>query len=346
MLTLAIETSCDETAVAILRDGAVLADLIASQDELHAPFGGIVPELASRRQMELLPTMVAEAVTQAGVTMSAVDGIAVTRAPGLIGSLLVGLSFAKALAFAHDKPFVGVNHLEGHLHAVRVDQPDMTYPYLALVVSGGHTSLYLVKDFGVYRLLGATRDDAAGEAFDKVAQLLGLGFPGGPKVSQLAAQGNPRAVRFAPPKIDPGSAFQVGDYDFSFSGLKTAVARHVQTGSTGNNQRLATGDWRPEDLAASFESAVVDQLCRRLHQVARVFQCPRLVVSGGVAANRLLRQRLGELAQNEGYTVAIPPLRYCTDNAVMIGIVGAEYLRRGVHHGLDCNAAAVEELGR
>lgn len=345
MLLLAIETSCDETAVAILRDGNVCADLIASQDDLHAPFGGIVPELASRRQMEMLPPMLRAACDQAGIAVADVDGIAVTRAPGLIGSLLVGVSFAKALAFAHDKPLIGVNHLEGHLHAVRVEHPEIAYPYLGLVVSGGHTSLYLVRDFGQYTLLGATRDDAAGEAFDKVAKLLGLGFPGGPQVSKLAEQGNPKAVRFTKPKIDPGSAFEVGAYDFSFSGIKAAVARYVQQLEGSSNRRPATGDWRPADLAASFQHAVVEALCARLIQAAQAFQCPRLVVSGGVAANTALRARLQVLAAEHGYHVYIPKLRYCTDNAVMIGIVGQEYLARGVRHGMDLNAAAVEELG-
>ncbi|MBI2346624.1 MAG: tRNA (adenosine(37)-N6)-threonylcarbamoyltransferase complex transferase subunit TsaD [Deltaproteobacteria bacterium] len=340
MRILAIETSCDETAVALLDDGKVLADLIATQGELHSPYGGIVPELASRRQMELLPSMVADALAQCGWSMADIEGIAVTRAPGLIGALLVGLSFAKALAFANGTPLVGVNHLEGHLHAVRVEHPEFAYPYLGLVVSGGHTSLYHVRAFGDYRLLGATRDDAAGEAFDKVAKLLGLGYPGGPLIDRLATQGEPTAFRFGPPKLDPDAVFQVGEYDFSFSGVKTAVARIVQ----GWNKNANTS--RHSDLAASFQAAVVDQLCRRLHQAARAYNCSRLVVSGGVAANQGLRQRLGDLAQKEGYQIAMPPIRYCTDNAVMIGIVGAEYLARGVRHGPELNAAAVEELGR
>ncbi|MBI4366751.1 MAG: tRNA (adenosine(37)-N6)-threonylcarbamoyltransferase complex transferase subunit TsaD [Deltaproteobacteria bacterium] len=265
MRCLAIETSCDETAVAILHDGEICADLIASQHETHAAYGGIVPELAARRQMEMLPPMVAEALSRAHCALADIDGIAVTRAPGLLGSLLVGLSFAKALAFAADKPLIGVNHLEGHLHAVRVTAPAIAYPYLALVVSGGHTSIYQVHDFGRYELLGATRDDAAGEAFDKVARLLGLGYPGGPLIDNLSAQGNPRAVRFARPKVDPGSHFEIGPYDMSFSGFKTAVARWV----AAQGGAAALTDAARADCAASFQHAAVETLVHRLGEAAR-----------------------------------------------------------------------------
>lgn len=340
MRILGIESSCDETAVAILDDRHVLVDLIASQDDLHNAYGGVVPELASRRHLEKLPAMVEDARTCAGLAWRDFDGIAVTRAPGLIGALLVGLAFAKGVAFAHDLPLIGVNHLEGHLLVAQLEYPDLTYPFLGLVVSGGHTSLYLAEALGQYRLLGATRDDAAGEAFDKCAKLMGLGYPGGPAVDRLAAQGNPRAVRFASPLMrTKGSRFEVGAYDFSFSGLKSSVRQHLERmHRTGEAVDMA-------DLAASFQYRVIEELLARLIAASRACDCPRIVVAGGVAANRGLRARLQNVAAAEGWRVYIPQFRYCTDNAVMIAWAGAQRLARGERHGLDCNAVAVEELG-
>lgn len=335
MRILAIETSCDETAVAIVRGRGILADQIASQDEIHRDFGGIVPELASRRHIEVLPRLIDAALTQAGVGWPAIDGLAVTRAPGLIGCLLVGLSYAKGLAYALGKPFIGVNHLEGHLLAPQLFSTELTFPLLGLVISGGHTSLYHARALGDYLLLGATRDDAAGEAYDKVAKLLGLGFPGGPHLDRLAATGNPRAVAFASPKMKTrGSSFEIGAYDFSFSGLKSAVAQQLQK----------TPPPSAADIAASFQRRVIEEIARRLSDAVKATGCRRVVVSGGVAANRGLRARLAEVAAREGWQLFIPPLRTCTDNAVMIAWAGAQYLQRGDRSSLDLNAAAVEEL--
>ncbi len=337
MRVLGIETSCDETAVTILDNRSVLADLIASQDDLHNVFGGVVPELASRRHLERLPAMVEEARQRAGIEWRDLDAIAVTRSPGLIGALLVGLAFAKGLAFAHDLPLIGVNHLEGHLLVAGFEYPELAYPFIGLVVSGGHTSLYLAEALGHYRLLGATRDDAAGEAFDKAAKLMGLPYPGGPAVDRLAAQGNAQAVKFPRPHLrTKGSRFEIGAYDFSFSGLKTSVAQYLA--SAGEKVAL-------EDLAASFQYRVIEELVQRLVDASQAYQCPRIVVAGGVAANRGLRARLAQLAIEQHWQLFVPQLRYCTDNAVMIAWAGAQHLARGERHGLDLNAIAVEELG-
>lgn len=335
-LVLGIETSCDETAVAVVGDREILVDLIASQDALHAPYGGIVPELASRRHIEVLPRLLGEAAQRLGPRWQQLEGIAVTHAPGLIGCLLVGLSTAKGLAFARQIPWIGVNHLEAHVQVARLDYPALAYPFLALVISGGHTSLYLAKNLGDYELLGATRDDAAGEAYDKVAKLLQLGFPGGPRLDQLAAQGNPHAVRFPTPQLKTrGSPFEIGRYDFSFSGLKTAVTQCVQQTSPPS----------VADIAASFQHRVIAEITTRLRAAARHTGCPRVVVAGGVAANRGLRSALATLAQTEGVEICIPPPRHCTDNAVMIAWTGAEYLRAGLRSAFDLNAQAVAELG-
>lgn len=333
MLILGIETSCDETAVAILRGREILADLIASQDEIHAPFGGIVPELASRRHIEVLASMAEQARQKAGIEWHDLDGIAVTRAPGLIGCLLVGLAFAKGLAFSHDLPLIGVNHLEGHLLVAQLESVQINYPFIGLVVSGGHTSLYLAKGLGEYQLLGATRDDAAGEAFDKAAKLLDLGYPGGPQIDRLATEGDPRQVRFPRPKMRTrGSPFEIGAYDFSFSGLKTAMRmRAEETHSKA-------------DLAAGFQRRVIEELVLRVIAAARETDCRQVVVAGGVAANRGLRTRLDEVAIEHDLSICIPPFRHCTDNAVMIAWTGMQRLGRGERHEMDLNAVAVEEL--
>ncbi|MBI4238904.1 MAG: tRNA (adenosine(37)-N6)-threonylcarbamoyltransferase complex transferase subunit TsaD [Deltaproteobacteria bacterium] len=336
MMVLGIETSCDETAVAVLRDRTILADCIASQDDIHTRFGGIVPELASRRHIEVLPQLAESARTTAGIEWRNLDAIAVTRAPGLIGCLLVGLSFAKALAFALDKPLIGVNHLEGHLLAAQLFAPELVFPFVGLVVSGGHTSLYHARALGQYELLGATRDDAAGEAYDKVAKLLGLGFPGGPQIDRLAATGNAKAARFARPNLKVrGSPFEIAVHDFSFSGLKTAVAQLLQRSSPP----------AVADIAAGFQHRVVEELVRRLVAAAETTGCRQIVVSGGVAANRALRARLETVVHEHQLQVFIPPVRFCTDNAVMIAWAGMQHLQRGERSGLDLNAAATEELG-
>ncbi|MBI2344061.1 MAG: tRNA (adenosine(37)-N6)-threonylcarbamoyltransferase complex transferase subunit TsaD [Deltaproteobacteria bacterium] len=340
MLLLGIETSCDETAVAVLENRQVRADLIASQDDLHAAFGGIVPELASRRHLEVLPTMVTEAMSGAQVTWTDLDGIAVTVAPGLIGALLVGLAYAKGIAFAHNRPLIGVNHLEGHLLVAMLEHPDLTPPFIGLVVSGGHTSLYFVEQVGQYRLLGATRDDAAGEAFDKGAKLLQLGYPGGPLIDRLAATGDRTRLRFPRPKLRrKGSPFEVGAYDLSFSGLKTALAQQLARPQSG------LSSIRVEDYAAAFQYRIIEELVDRLAVAAHDLQCDRIVVAGGVAANRGLRARLDTLARKEGLRCFIPRMRYCTDNAVMIAWAGMQRAWRGEKDDLALNATAVAELG-
>lgn len=336
MLVLGIETSCDETAVAILDDRRIVADYIASQDQLHAPFGGIVPELAARRHMEILAPMAESARAAAGIAWQDLDGIAVTYGPGLIGSLLVGLSFAKGLALAHLRPLIGVNHLEGHLLVAQLQAAALQPPFLGLVVSGGHTSLYLVRGIGDYALLGATRDDAAGEAYDKAAKMLGLPYPGGPQVDRLAATGDASRARFSRPNMKQrGSPFEIGAYDFSFSGLKTALRARLES---DDPPALA-------DLAAGFQHRVIEEITVRLLAASRATGCRDIVVSGGVAANRGLRARLAELAGAHQLTVHIPPFRHCTDNAVMIAWAGLQRLQRGERHDLSLNAVAVEELG-
>ncbi len=334
-LTLGIETSCDETAAAVLEDGRrIRSSVIASQDTLHAPYGGIVPELASRRHVEAIWPVVQEALTRAGVTLAEIDGIAATAGPGLIGSLLVGLCFGKALAFARDIPLVGVNHLEGHLYAATLDHEGLSFPFTGLVASGGHTNLYLATAPGVYHLLGRTRDDAVGEAFDKVAKLLSLGYPGGPLIEEWARKGDPNAVRFPRPVPPRGS------YDFSFSGLKTAVVNYVKgAGGTTLDPGLIA------DICAGFQEAVVDVLVRVSLAAAKASASRRLVLVGGVACNGRLRSKLTERAAEEGVQVYYPKPSLCTDNAAMIAAAGYPRLLRGERALLSLNADANLALG-
>lgn len=346
MVILGIESSCDETAVALLETpNKLLSNFVASQNELHERFGGVVPELASRRHMEMIVPLLDSALNESGNKLKDLDGIAVTKAPGLIGALLVGLSFAKALSFVLKKPLVGVNHLEGHLNAAHLEHEDVPYPHIGLVVSGGHTSLYHVKDFGKYKLLGATRDDAAGEAFDKVAKLLGLGYPGGPIIDRIARDGNPKAFRFTRPKMNSGSSFEVGEFDFSFSGIKTAVMMEVKS-SGGAPSPPARGDGGfVADMAASFQATVVDILCRQLIKACHAKKCATVVVSGGVAANSALRSRLHEVGEENKIKMFIPSLKFCTDNAAMIAYVGGRYLEAGKCDGMELAAVANQEIG-
>jgi len=352
-LTLGIETSCDETAAAILEDSRrIRSSVIASQDTLHAPYGGIVPELASRRHVEAIWPVVQEALTRAGVTLAEIDGIAATAGPGLIGSLLVGLCFGKALAFARDIPLVGVNHLEGHLYAATLDHEELSFPFTGLVASGGHTNLYLATAPGVYRLLGRTRDDAAGEAFDKVAKLLSLGYPGGPLIEEWARKGDPNAVRF------PRSVPPRGSYDFSFSGLKTAVVNYVK-GAEHKVQGSGSSSLYPipytlypvldpalvADICAGFQEAVVDVLVRVSLAAAKASTSRRLVLVGGVACNGRLRSKLTERAAEEGVQVYYPKPSLCTDNAAMIAAAGYPRLLRGERALLSLNADANLALG-
>ncbi len=329
MNVLGIETSCDETAAAVVEGGrCALSDVVATQVDLHRRWGGVVPELASRNHVMQVMPVVDEALARAGVEPAGLGGIAVTSGPGLIGALLVGVQVAKALAVAWEKPLVGVNHLEGHLVASFLGETPPTFPFLGLVVSGGHTSLYAAEGFGRYRLLGATRDDAAGEAFDKGAKLLGLPYPGGIAIDELARTGDRAAVRF-PKAIVRGS-----ELDFSFSGLKTALLHHVRKHGAGQGQGLA-------DLCASYQEAIVGALVQKLFRAARRLQFQRIVLAGGVAANSRLRAAVVERAgEYEGLEVFLPPPKLCTDNAAMIAVAGTEALLRGERDGPELNADA------
>lgn len=319
---LAIETSCDETAVAIVNNRQVLSSIVASQIAVHQPYGGIVPEVASRQHVEIINPAIAQALQAANLTWSDIDGIAATCAPGLVGALLVGLMSAKTLAMLHDKPFIGVHHLEGHIYASYLSEPDLEPPFLCLLVSGGHTSLIYVKACGMYETLGQTRDDAAGEAFDKVARLLNLEYPGGPVIDRLAKQGNPKAFVLPEGQVSlPEGGFH--RYDSSFSGLKTAVLRLIQ-------KLQQSGEPLPlEDLAASFQATVAKALTKRAIACALDFGLDTIAVGGGVAANSGLREHLHAAAQAHHLRVLFPPLKFCTDNAAMIACAAADHLNRG-----------------
>ncbi len=337
MRILAIESSCDDTAAAVLADGAVHSSVVASQDAVHARFGGVVPELASRSHLRaVLPTIDA-ALTQAGTTLSHIDAIAATAGPGLVGSLLVGLATAKGLAAARRLPFLAVNHLEGHLLSARLAE-EVPFPFLGLLVSGGHTSLYYAEDFGRYRCLGATRDDAAGEAYDKIARVLGLGFPGGRVLDTLAQTGDPTAIRFPRARLKPprGAAPRPA-YEFSFSGLKTAAAQFVRNTPVSTPAALA-------DFAASFQEAVVDMLVDTTFAAAHHMRCRHLVIAGGVAANSRLRSRAVSAGAASGVQLHIPPLRFCTDNAAMIALAAEHRIQCGESDPLSVNAEADLEL--
>jgi N6-L-threonylcarbamoyladenine synthase len=319
---LAIETSCDETAVAIVNNRQVCSNIIASQIPLHQQFGGVVPELASRQHLETINTAIASALEQAELDWENIDGIAATCAPGLVGALLVGLTTAKTLAIVHNKPFLGVHHLEGHIYATYLSEPSLEPPFLSLLVSGGHTSLIYVNDCGNYQTLGQTRDDAAGEAFDKVARLLNLGYPGGPVIDKLAKEGNAQAFSLPEGKVSlPEGGFH--PYDASFSGLKTAVLRLVQ-------QFEKEGELMPvADVAASFQETVARALTKRTIACALDHGLSTIAVGGGVGANSGLRKHLQEAAAAHNLRVIFPPLKFCTDNAAMIGCAAADHLNRG-----------------
>jgi len=321
MLILAIETSCDETACAVLENGSkVLSNVVASQNEFHKKFGGIVPEVASRKHIEAINPVIAEALEKAGKKFKDLDAVAVTYGPGLVGSLLVGLCAAKALAWSLKKPLIGVNHLEGHIYSNFLAVKPR-FPFICLIVSGGHTLLVLMKDHGKYETLGRTRDDAVGEAYDKVARFLNLGYPGGPIIDQLAKKGDPHAVTFKKPMIEESFG-----YDFSFSGIKTAVTR--------------LSGVKIEDLAASFQQTIVDTLIEKLIRAAYDKEIGRVALAGGVSANSALRQQLKERGEKEGLEVMIPPLEYSTDNAAMIAIAAYYRFKKKQFSALDLKPVA------
>lgn len=331
---LAIESSCDETAAAVVKNGReVLSNVISSQIELHKLFGGVVPEIASRKHIEKINQVIDEALEEAGVTLEEVDAIAVTYGPGLVGALLVGVAQAKALAFAAQKPLVGVHHIEGHISANYIEHKDLEPPFLCLVASGGHSHLVLVKDYGSYEIIGRTRDDAAGEAFDKVARAIGLGYPGGPKIDKLAKEGNPYAIEFPRAKIADAPD------DFSFSGLKSAVLNYL------NQCEMKKIEVNKADVAASFQEAVIDVLTTHSVEVAKRYGIQKLAIAGGVASNSSLRGRMEELCQKNGIEFYYPSPIFCTDNAAMIGAAGYYDYMRGIRDGWDLNAVPNLRIG-
>ena len=340
MRILAIESSCDETAAAVIEDGRhILSNVVSTQIEIHAQWGGVVPELASRRHLESIGPVVDEALKTANTDVDGVDAIAVTYGPGLVGSLLVGLEYAKALAWAHRKPLIPVHHIAGHIHAPFLTFDDIPLPTIALVVSGGHTSLFLMKELGVYTLLSRTRDDAAGEAYDKVAKLLGLGYPGGPIVDKLAATGRDDAVFFKMAKMSDGKP------DFSFSGLKTAVLQHVKKNAIPPCVSLDAVPNDVRDLLASFQKAVVTALLHRLKEAVELHRPASVILTGGVAANSRLRKDARTLMAGMSVPLFVPPLNLTTDNAAMIGAAGAVALGRGIRAGSNLEASPFATIG-
>ncbi len=318
MIVLGIETSCDETAAAVVVDGRECrSSVVSSQTEVHHPFGGVVPELASRKHMEAIVPVVEQALQSADTTLKGIDAVAVTQGPGLVGALLVGFSFAKACAYALKKPWVGVNHLEGHINAVHLHQNAPPFPFVALLASGGHTAIYRVTAHTEMTLLGQTRDDAAGEAYDKVAKMLGLGYPGGRIIDRLAESGDPQKVKFPRAYVDKKN------FDFSFSGVKTAVSRYIQTHAETYRNHIP-------DIVAGFQEAVVDVLCYKIVHAAQETGCRHLALVGGVAANRRLRTRVTRAAQRNGLETHMPSMNLCGDNAAMIAAAGYHYLKKGV----------------
>ncbi len=334
VLILAIESSCDETAAAVVRNGReVLSNIIYSQIELHKLYGGVVPEIASRKHIEKINQVIEEALKEAEVTLDDLDAVAVTYGPGLVGPLLVGVSEAKAISYAKQLPLVGVHHIEGHISANYIENKDLEPPFLCLVVSGGHTHLVRVNDYGKYEILGRTRDDAAGEAFDKVARAIGLGYPGGPKIDALAKEGNPDAIPFPKAKIADAP------YDFSFSGLKSAVLNYL------NSCKMKGEDINRADVAASFQKAVVSVLIDHAMSAVKNTGMKKLALAGGVASNSALRAAAEKACEQNGVQLYRPSPILCTDNAAMIGAAGYYDYINGVRHGLDLNAVPNLNLG-
>ena len=333
-LILAIESSCDETAASVVKNGrCVLSNIISSQIAIHTLYGGVVPEIASRKHIEKINQVVEAALKEADVTLDDIDAIGVTYGPGLVGALLVGVAEAKAIAYAKKKPLVGVHHIEGHVSANYIEHPDLEPPFLCEIISGGHTHLVIVKDYGSFEILGRTRDDAAGEAFDKVARAIGLGYPGGPKIDKLAKEGNPHAIDF------PRAHMEDAPYDFSFSGVKSAVLNHL-------NKCRMTGEPIVEaDIAASFQQAVVDVLVDNAIRAAKVDHMARLAIAGGVASTGALRAAMEAACKKEGIRFSRPPPIFCTDKAAMIGVAAYYEYQKGTRHGWDLNAVPNLKLG-
>ncbi len=331
---LAIESSCDETAAAVVENGRrVLSNVIFSQIELHKLYGGVVPEIASRKHIEKISQVIEAALDESGMTLQQMDAVAVTYGPGLVGPLLVGVSMAKALCFATGLPLIGVHHIEGHISANYIENQQLEPPFLTLVVSGGHTHLVIVRDYGVYEVIGQTRDDAAGEAFDKVARAIGLGYPGGPKIDRLSAEGNPLAIRFPRAKVEDSP------YDFSFSGLKSAVLNYL------NGCEMKGEAVNRADVAASFQKAVIDVLVEHTMEAADALGLPRLAIAGGVAANSSLRMAFVRACEEKKIAFYHPSPSLCTDNAAMIGAAAYYEYRSGRRSGLDLNAVPNLKLG-
>jgi N6-L-threonylcarbamoyladenine synthase len=331
---LAIETSCDETAAAVIRNGReVRSNIISSQIELHKLYGGVVPEIASRKHIEKINQVIGEALTTANITLEDIDGIGVTYGPGLVGALLVGVAQAKAISFAANKPLVGVHHIEGHISANYIENNGLEPPFLCLIVSGGHTHLVMVKAYGEYETIGRTRDDAAGEAFDKVARAIGLGYPGGPKIDKLSKEGNSKAISF------PRGHIVGAPYDFSFSGLKSAVLNYI------NSMEMKNEEICKADVAASFQEAVVDVLVTRTLIAAKDFGMKHVAIAGGVAANSALQKAMSEACNENGLTYYHPSPIYCTDNAAMIGVAAYYDFIKGKRSGLDLNAVSNLKIG-
>lgn len=334
IVVLGIESSCDETAAAVVENGRdVRSNVISSQIALHTLYGGVVPEIASRKHIEKINQVIEEALTEAGMTLDDMDAIAVTYGPGLVGALLVGVAEAKAISYAKNIPLVGVHHIEGHISANYIENKDLEPPFLCLVVSGGHTHLVKVQDYGKYEILGRTRDDAAGEAFDKVARAIGLGYPGGPKIEKISHEGNPHAVEFPRAKIadDP--------YDFSFSGLKSAVLNYL------NGCKMKNIEIVPADVAASFQQAVTDTLIEHAVRAIDEFKMDKFAIAGGVASNATLREGMRKACEERGVAFYHPSPIFCTDNAAMIGVAGYYEYLAGTRSGLDLNAVPNLKLG-
>lgn len=334
VLILAIESSCDETAAAVVKNGReVLSNVINTQIAIHTEYGGVVPEIASRKHIENINPVIRKALEDAGVTLDDIDAIGVTYGPGLVGALLVGVAEAKAIAFAKNKPLVGVHHIEGHISANYVENKELEPPFVALVVSGGHTHLVKVNDYGEYEIVGRTRDDAAGEAFDKVARAIGLGYPGGPKIDKLAKEGNPDAIEFPRAHVDDAP------YDFSFSGIKSAVLNYI------NSANMQGKEINRADVAASFQKAVVDALVSRAVRLAKECGMEKLAIAGGVASNSALRAAIQEECAKNNIGFYSPSPILCTDNAAMIGAAAYYEYIKGVRHGYDLNAVPNLKLG-